>query len=127
MTDKNAANRDDQQKSIGARLREARETLGITQVDAATALNMPRTSVTAMEKGARNVTATELTELAALYRRSVEWILGAELNETESTTALYRAAAGLSEADKAQVLAFAQFLAAAGPAPTGTYPSDEDE
>jgi hypothetical protein len=71
--------------------------------------------------------ATELTELSALYRRSVEWILGAELNENESTTALYRAASGLSEDDKAQVLKFAQFLAAAGPAPTGPYPADDEE
>jgi transcriptional regulator with XRE-family HTH domain len=129
VTDKNAADasRDDKQKSIGARLREARETLGITQVDASAALRIPRTSVTAMEKGTRNVSATELTELSALYRRSVEWILGAELNENESTTALYRAASGLSEDDKAQVLKFAQFLAAAGPAPTGPYPADDEE
>lgn len=102
---------------VGARLREGRETLGLTQEDVAGALGIPRTSVIAFEAGRRNVTALELRRLARLYRRSVEWILGEDAEPAAVDGALYRATATLSPDDKAQVLRFAQFLAAAGPPP----------
>lgn len=105
-----------EQQAVGRRLRAARETLGLTQEDVAGALGIQRTSVIAMEAGKRNVSALELRRLARLYRRSVAWILG-EDDESEHTPeedrALYRATAELSPADKAQVLRFAEFLAAA--------------
>ena len=65
-------------QAVGARLRAARETLGLTQEDVAGALGIQRTSVIAMEAGKRNVSALELRRLARLYRRSVAWILGEE-------------------------------------------------
>ena len=111
-----------EQQAVGQRLRGARETLGLTQEDVAGALGIQRTSVIALEAGKRNVSALELRRLARLYRRSVAWILG-EDDESEHTPeedrALYRATAELSPADKAQVLRFAQFLAAANVAPGG--------
>ena len=111
-----------EQQAVGQRLRSARETLGLTQEDVAGALGIQRTSVIAMEAGKRNVSALELRRLARLYRRSVAWILGEE-EETAPTAeedrALYRATAELSPEDKAQVLRFAQFLAAASSAPSG--------
>ncbi|WP_405881025.1 helix-turn-helix transcriptional regulator [Streptomyces sp. NBC_01136] len=106
-----------EQQQVGRRLRTARETLGLTQDDVAGALSVPRTSVTAMESGQRNVTALELRRLARLYRRTVHWLLGEE-EEAAVDNALYRATAELSEDDKEQVLRFAQFLAAAGSPPT---------
>lgn len=111
--------RDEEQSEIGRRVRIARETLGLTQEEAATALGMKRTSVTQMELGKRNITATELVQLAKLYRRSVEWLLGQEADAAVAATALFRATKSLSEHDKEQVLRFAQFLASAGPAPDG--------
>ncbi|MGH3304229.1 MAG: helix-turn-helix transcriptional regulator [Streptosporangiaceae bacterium] len=102
---------------VGARLRAGRETLGLTQEDVAGALGIPRTSVIAFEAGRRNVTALELRRLARLYRRSVEWLLGEDAEPAAMDGALYRATASLSPDDKEQVLRFAQFLAAAGPAP----------
>jgi transcriptional regulator with XRE-family HTH domain len=108
------------EEQIGQRLRDARETLGITQEDAAAALSIPRTSVTAIEKGARNVTATELRKFSALYRRSVEWILGTEAESVQTASALYRATEALSSEDQEQVLRFAQFLASAGRPPQAT-------
>ncbi len=114
------------EKDIGQRLRDARETLGITQEDAAAALSIPRTSVTAIEKGARNVTATELRKFSSLYRRSVEWILGTEAESIQTVSALYRATEALSTEDQEQVLRFAQFLASAGRPPQGT-PTRGDE
>ncbi|TCK65832.1 helix-turn-helix domain-containing protein [Curtobacterium sp. PhB136] len=119
MTDQTpaAGSKAEQQREMGARLREARETLGITQEDAAVALGIPRTSITALEKGSRAVAATELTKMATLYRRPVAWLLGDEDPAPVATTALFRATASLSDADKEQVLRFAQFLATAGAPP----------
>ncbi len=108
---------DDDQKLIGRRLREAREVLGLTQEQAAAALGVQRTSVTSMEQGKRNVSASELARLSSIYRRSVEWLLGREESPTVEGSALLRATKGLSDSDKEQVLRFAQFLANAGPAP----------
>jgi transcriptional regulator with XRE-family HTH domain len=104
-----------EQQAVGQRLRKARETLGLTQEDVAGVLGIQRTSVIAMEAGKRSVTAIELRRLARLYRRSVAWILGEEPDADITTGddhALYRATAELSPEDKAQVLRFAQFLAA---------------
>lgn len=105
-----------EQQAVGRRLRAARETLGLTQEDVAGALGIQRTSVIAMEAGKRNVSALELRRLARLYRRSVAWLLGEDdesEHAPEDDRALYRATAELSPADKAQVLRFAEFLAAA--------------
>lgn len=111
------------QAAIGQRLRDAREVLGLTQGDAATALGVQRTSISSIEGGKRNVTATELQKLAALYRRTAGWILGDEPDADVSASALLRATKTLSEEDQQQVLRFAQFLAGAGPAPRRVDPS----
>lgn len=106
-----------EQVEVAQRLRSARETLGLTQEDVASALGMPRTSVIAMEAGKRNVTALEIRRLARLYRREVSWLLGEGPERIEEGSAehqaLFRATSQLSPDDKEQVLRFAQFLAAA--------------
>jgi transcriptional regulator with XRE-family HTH domain len=111
-----------EQVEVAQRLRSARETLGLTQEDVASALAIPRTSVIAMEAGKRNVTALEIRRLARLYQREVAWLLGEGPETIEEGSAenqaLFRATANLSEEDKEQVLRFAQFLAA-GEAPPG--------
>ncbi|WP_461187960.1 helix-turn-helix domain-containing protein [Arthrobacter sp. Z4-13] len=111
--------RQEDQRDIGRRVRIARETLGLTQEEAAAALGMKRTSVTQMELGKRSITATELVHLGKLYRRSVEWLLGQEDDSVTSAAALFRATRELSDHDKEQVLRFARFLGSAGPAPDG--------
>lgn len=108
--------------NLGARLREAREVLGLKQDDAAAALGIPRSSVSAMESNKRNVSADELRDLAQLYRRSVDWLLGQGTAMVGSQDALFRATERLSEDDQLQVLRFAEFLASAGPAPTAAPP-----
>lgn len=98
---------------IGSRLRQAREFVGLLQDEAASALGIPRTSLSALEAGKRKVSGVELRRLARLYRRPVSWLLGEEV-ELGDADPLFRAAAQLSEQDKEQVLRFAEFLAAAG-------------
>lgn len=128
MVDKNAGESSGkaggrvEQVEVAQRLRLARETLGLTQEDVASALGIPRTSVIAMEAGKRNVSALEIRRLARLYQREVAWLLGEGPETIEEgiaeNQALFRATAKLSEEDKEQVLRFAQFLAA-GEAPPG--------
>lgn len=103
-----------EQAQLGARLKQAREYIGLLQDDVATALGIPRTSVHALEAGKRKVTGLELRRLARLYRRPVGWLLGEEQAELADAEPLFRATAALSQEDKDQVLRFAEFLAAAG-------------
>ena len=56
---------------IGERLAEARRARRLTQQDAAEAIGVARTTITAMEKGERRPRATELVALAGLYGRSI--------------------------------------------------------
>lgn len=106
--------RDDiEQRELGARLREAREYVGLLQEDVARALAIPRASVSTLESGKRRVSSLELRRLARLYRRPVGWLLGEDL-EIDPSAPLFRATAALSDNDKEQVLRFAEFLAGAG-------------
>jgi transcriptional regulator with XRE-family HTH domain len=104
----------EEQMRMAARLREAREYIGLLQEDVASALGIPRASVSAFESGKRRVTGLELRRLARLYRRQVGWLLGEEEVELSNAEPLFRATESLSEQDKEQVLRFAEFLAAAG-------------
>lgn len=110
---------DDQEARVltAARLRAARDLLGLTQQDVADAIRIPRPSVAAIEAGKRGVSTVELRQFARLYRRPVTWLLGEDEDEHEHAAALLRATETLSEDDRAQVLRFAQFLATAGKPP----------
>lgn len=97
---------------MGARLRDARLAIGLTQAEVAEALGMSRPTLAAVEKGARKITGLELRRLARLYQRDVAWLLGEEGSGVAAGSALHRATVNLSDADKEQVLRFAEFLAA---------------
>ena len=114
-----------EQQKLGARLREAREYVGLIQADVARALDIPRASVSTIESGKRRVTSLELRRFARLYRRPVGWLLG-EDTEIDLAEPLFRATAALSENDKRQVLRFAEFLAGAGSPATPNRKDRED-
>jgi transcriptional regulator with XRE-family HTH domain len=107
--------------AMGARLREAREFLGLSQEIVAESLNVPRASVSAMESGRRKVSSLELRDLSRLYKRPIEFFLNeeshADLADDETVKALFRATNNLTQDDKEQVLRFAEFLRGAGKAP----------
>ena len=63
---------------LGARLRVARESAGLTQADAAADIGVARTTLVAIEKGQRRVQAGELQQLARLYGTSVNALLRRE-------------------------------------------------
>lgn len=108
---------------LGIRLKEAREYLGLSQEFVADKLSIPRASISAIETGKRKVSVLELRAFARLYKRPITFFFGQEQSgegssESETVQALFRAAKRLSEEDRQQVLRFAQFLRAAGRAPT---------
>ncbi|MGH9047412.1 MAG: helix-turn-helix transcriptional regulator [Acidimicrobiales bacterium] len=111
---------DEAYASMGAKLREAREFLGLSQEVVADALGVPRASVSAMESGRRKVSSLELRDLARLYKRPLEFFYddrGADAEDDEATQALFRATRNLTPEDREQVVRFAEFLKGAGQAP----------
>lgn len=107
--------------AMGARLRQAREFLGLSQEVIAESLSVPRASVSAMESGRRKVSSLELRDLARLYKRPIEFFLNQdgseEVAEDETVQALFRVTRNLTQDDKEQVLRFAEFLRGSGQAP----------
>lgn len=101
-------------KVVGQRLRDARESIGFTQLEVAEALGVSRPTLVALEQGSRKITGLELRRLARLYQRDVAWLLGDDPKDSASSSALHRTTAALSESDREQVLRFAEFLAAQG-------------
>jgi len=69
-------NDDEERRSLGERLREARKYLGLKQGEVAEYLNIPRTALTDIENGNRRVEVIELTRLAKLYRQPIAHFTG---------------------------------------------------
>jgi transcriptional regulator with XRE-family HTH domain len=102
----------DRQK-LGARLREAREYLGLSQDEVAKYLGIPRTALSHIESGQRRIDALELKKLAQLYKRPVVYFTGESPSDTgmpEDVAHLARAATGLSEGDRRELSRFAEYL-----------------
>jgi len=76
MANTTGSSHPNEREDIGARLKEAREYLGLSQQEVATALNLPRTAVSMMESGQRGVESLELKALAKLYQRPVAYFTG---------------------------------------------------
>lgn len=105
----------DDWKSLGNRLREAREYLGLSQDEVAKAIGLTRSAVSLVESGQRKVDAIELKKFAAVYQRPVTDFTGEmEVASSLPTSVahLARTANKLSEGDRAELLRFAEFLSA---------------
>lgn len=102
-----------QRMEMSARLREAREYLGLSQEEVAIALNISRPAVTNIESGARKIEALELEQLAKLYGRTIAYFLSGEQPQADANVAFAaRALHGLSSKDMEEVARFAEFLRA---------------
>jgi transcriptional regulator with XRE-family HTH domain len=100
---------------LGARLREAREYLGLSQDEVAKYLSIPRTALSHIESGQRGVDALELKKMAQLYKQPVVYFTGESqpaAGMSEDVAHLARAAAGLSEGDRRDLNRFAEYLRA---------------
>lgn len=74
---------------LGSRLQDARRTRKLTQETVAADLDLSRTTIVAIEKGERRVTASELIAFANLYGRSVSELVGRQ-TVTEPFVAQFR-------------------------------------
>jgi transcriptional regulator with XRE-family HTH domain len=102
-------------QNLGARLREAREYLGLSQDEVAKYLNIPRTALSHIESGQRRIDALELKKVAGLYKRAVAFFTGENQSGggmPEDVAHLARAAADLSERDRQELSRFADYLRA---------------
>lgn len=109
------AEADEQRVAMAARLRDAREYLGMSQDEVAAALKLYRPAITNIESGSRKVEAIELDQLAQLYGRTVTYFLsGEQADQTSSESVAFyaRTLTGLSEKDLTEVARFAEFLRA---------------
>lgn len=95
---------------LGARLREVREYLNLSQQDVAGATGIPRSAISDIERGQRKVDSLELRKFARLYRYPINYLLGEDTEGDESATALARAVTDLTDADREEVLRYAQYL-----------------
>jgi transcriptional regulator with XRE-family HTH domain len=105
--------RDADRQRVGARLREAREYLGLSQDEVAKVLDVPRTAISLIETGQRRVDAIELGKLAEIYQRPVGFFTGepaAPVAVPETVQHLARTAAKLTDRDREELLRFAEFL-----------------
>jgi len=73
------------QGDVGERLRIARESAGITQAEAAAAIDVARTTLVAIEQGQRRVRMNEMQQLARLYGTTINALLRQEAVHVDLT------------------------------------------
>jgi transcriptional regulator with XRE-family HTH domain len=107
--------KDEDRKTLGERLREAREYLGFSQDQVATFLGVSRSALSLIETGRRKVDALELKKLAGLYKRPVGFFTGEAAEEFSfgsDVKHLARKVSELSPDDREELARFADFLRA---------------
>lgn len=82
-------------KTIGRRVRAAREAAGLTQADVGDSLNLSPDAVSKIELGQSNLTLANLEKLPAILGRPIAYFLGIEVpklsDEESEVIHLYRA------------------------------------
>jgi len=104
----------DDRISLGAKLREAREYLNLSQDEVARVLGLTRPAISLIESGQRKVDVIELRRLADLYQKPIAYFTGegdtSETQVPETIQHLARTASKLNEDDQEELLRFAEFL-----------------
>jgi transcriptional regulator with XRE-family HTH domain len=97
---------------LAAKLKAAREYVGLSQEEVAELLKVPRSAISLMEKGDRKVDALELKALARVYQRNLHYFTGTEEPSAlpEEVAHLARTASKLKPKDLEELTLFAQFL-----------------
>lgn len=79
-------------KAIASRIKVARERLGLTQEQVAEHLGVPRSAVSDIESGKREVSAVEVIALSRLFGNPVDELLGTSDNAHDDELVMLRAA-----------------------------------
>lgn len=111
MSNSEGADIEDQRRQLARRLKEARDYVGLSQEEVASALGISRPAVGNIEAGIRKVEAIELDKLSTLYGQTISFLLTGDMNADEKQVAfLARATQGLSKKDMDELARFATFL-----------------
>ena len=102
--------KDDINTLIGSRVKEARETAHILQIELAKALDYESaTAISLIESGERKLRAEDLQKVAKFLNRDISYFLGQEQEPINLKVAL-RADKDLSKKDEDKILEFIQFV-----------------
>ena len=104
---------DSEAKRLGSRLKSLREYLDFSQHLVSEKTGIPRSAISDIERGARKVDSLELRKLAQLYSYPVAYFLDADEDAAvgrHAIEAMARALSPLDDAERQQVIAFAEFL-----------------
>ena len=105
----------EERAALGDRLRRVRRYLGLSQLEVAQYLKVPRSALSHIENGRRGLDALELKRLAGLYQYPVSYFTGG-FNPAEGLgevlEPLLQTTAGLSRRDREEVRRFAEYLRA---------------
>ena len=71
-------------KIIGSRLAIARQRAGLSQVQVANQLNLPRPSISEIEAGRRRVSVEEMVLFADLYEVDMNWLSGQDADQVDT-------------------------------------------
>jgi transcriptional regulator with XRE-family HTH domain len=98
-------------EKIAAKLKEAREYLGLSQQEVADAMKLPRSAISLVETAQRGVESVELKAFAKLYQRPVGFFTGEETVPMGGEVAmLAKQVAKLSPQDRDELLRFSEYL-----------------
>ncbi len=92
------------QIELGRRIRQARESCGMTQDEVAEKLGVSRPIVVQIEQGKRPVSGIELQTLAYLFARDIRDLLADEFAEDDVVHALFRSHEDVGEDGVKQAL-----------------------
>ena len=84
------------EKTLVEKIREARQSQGISQQQVADAISVPRSAISQIESGKRSVSTLELTKLANLFNCPIDYFFEtSSVHDNDVMTVLYRAAGRL--------------------------------
>jgi len=96
---------------IAAKLKEAREYLGLSQQEVADILKLSRSAISLIETAQRGVESVELKLLAKLYQRPIGFFTDEDAQTIGGDVAmLAKKVAKLSQQDRDELLRFSEYL-----------------
>ncbi len=93
-------------EAVGKNLRNARKSLGMTQVEVSSVLGMSRSAISLIETGKRRINSTEVALLANLYHKTISALLDAEISAAENGFSMLFRAKEISKKDRIQIVEF---------------------
>lgn len=102
-------NMQSQAKTIGSRIRMAREEVGMSQLDLAKILGFESaTAISLIESDERRITAENLMKVANALRYDVRFFLGEDEKKTVDVAVALRADKDLDDSDRDAILRFVE-------------------